>query len=524
MRGEEESPLTMDGCRRVGEAKDVNFRRTNMLNRDSQYADRESVDDTRNDSDNESNKQIDSEPSYLYSEYSSENSPFQLHYFNVTASDKLSLTRHIPDTRHTGCANKTYSHDLPKTSIIICFHNEAWSTLLRTVHTCLDRAPFTLILEVLLVDDHSDLDYLKTDLDDYFKSFTNVRIIRTSRREGLIRARLIGAHFAKGEVLTFLDSHCECNTGWLEPMLQRIAKDDTVVVEPIIDIIDDRSFAYIGASESNSGGFTWQLQHQWVRIPEYEQNRRVSEYDNIRTPTMAGGLFSINKTYFEKMGAYDTGMDVWGGENIEMSFRIWMCGGKIEIIPCSRIGHVYRRYIPYSFPNGSDPTIYRNAMRVAEVWMDHYKKFFYATQTKLHMVDYGDVSDRLELRRKLGCHNFTWYLKNIIPEMILPVDDANYFGEIRNDATGLCLDSASGKPLRVDICAATSDQIFTLTSDHQLRIGKECLMKDDFSNRAVRLGQQIQKIRQLEPIPETKRPVCHPLGGLPLGVLEPNTS
>ena len=42
----------------------------------------------------------------------------------------------------------------------------------------------------------------------------------------------------------------------------------------------------------------------------------------LRTPAMAGGLFSIDREYFYEIGSYDEGMDIWGGENLEMSFRV----------------------------------------------------------------------------------------------------------------------------------------------------------------------------------------------------------
>ena len=158
---------------------------------------------------------------------------------------------------------------------------------------------------------------LQDHVDQYLPK---VKIERKQSRQGLIRARLSGARMATGDVITFLDSHCETNQGWLEPLLARLKLKPQSAVMPIIEIInqDTMEYQYISI---NLGGFTWELVFKWDPISEDRLSPR-ERAEPRSSPTMAGGLFSMYREFFFESGSYDELMDIWGGENLEISFRV----------------------------------------------------------------------------------------------------------------------------------------------------------------------------------------------------------
>ncbi|XP_076252805.1 N-acetylgalactosaminyltransferase 7 [Rhynchophorus ferrugineus] len=414
---------------------------------------------------------------------------------NVACSDEISLDRTILDTRLEECKHWDYPKDLPTTSVIIVFHNEGWSVLLRTVHSVLNRTPDYLLKEILLVDDFSDKDNLKYDLERYIEQFDGkVRLIRNTQREGLIRTRSRGAVEAVGEVIVYLDAHCEVNTNWLPPLLAPIYRDRSTMTVPIIDGIDHKTFEYrpvYGEDRHFRGIFEWGMLYKENEVPQRELRKRKYNSEPYKSPTHAGGLFAIDRKYFLEIGSYDPGLLVWGGENFELSFKIWQCGGSIEWVPCSRVGHVYRSFMPYNFgklaqkKKGSLITI--NYKRVIETWFDSkYKAFFYTREPMAKYLDMGDITDQLALKDRLQCKSFEWYMENVAYDVLdkYPELPANtHFGELRSMAVdGKCLDTLGHGPpslMALQHCHGYgNNQLIRLNAKGQLGVGERCIEAD----------------------------------------------
>ncbi|PVD36225.1 hypothetical protein C0Q70_03201 [Pomacea canaliculata] len=300
-------------------------------------------------------------------------------HINIMASDVIPVNRMLPDSRPEGCVHVTFPRELPSTSVVIPFHDEWPSVLLRTVYSVINRTPRHLLQQVVLVDDNSALAALGAPLDQYVRDFFPrdlIRLVRLRQRTGLIASRVEGLRHSDGDVVVFLDSHVEVNVAWLEPLLVEIQSNRQTLAMSTLDYINAHTFEYnYYRNRTVRYGFDWRL---FFFELNFRSDQEVSSPHATRPGVVAvGTAFAINRKYFEDLGGYDVGMKIWGGENIELSWRVWLCGGRLVHVPCSRVGHVARTQ-PYSFgAKGRHMTTMFNYKRAAEVWMGPYRKFVY---------------------------------------------------------------------------------------------------------------------------------------------------
>eukprot|EP00040_Diaphanoeca_grandis_P036978 m.238828 g.238828 ORF g.238828 m.238828 type:complete len:615 (+) comp33730_c0_seq9:54-1898(+) len=412
--------------------------------------------------------------------------------FNLAKSDSLDLNRDVPDVRAEGCKERLHKMppDLPDTSVVFVFFNEPLSPLFRSIHSVLNRTPPRLLKEIILVDDGSDAAWLQKPLEDYIKLLPKVVLKRMGFRQGLMGTREEGARIATAETVTFLDAHIECNVGWLEPMLYRVHQDRRHAVMPIIDSIEPDNFRY------HAGGldilaFSWSLGQKGM-------SRIRSRLEPNPSPVMAGGLFTIDRALFFELGGYDPEMKLYGGEEMEISFRLWQCGNTLECIPCSRVGHVFRTgkyWQGQVYPVPGD-VIIKNKLRASYMWLDEYAEIAHNVMGDLPKGKViGDLSWGKKIRKTClnggPSHNFSWFLKNVYPEMTDVLGMSQYTGEIRNPESHGCLDTlghhTGGGFAGVYPCHGQhGTQEFLFGKDGQIRIAladyTSCITSDDHTD------------------------------------------
>ncbi|XP_035297215.1 polypeptide N-acetylgalactosaminyltransferase 18 isoform X4 [Cricetulus griseus] len=353
---------------------------------------------------------------------------FQYYGYNAYLSDRLPLDRPLPDLRPSGCRNLSFPDSLPEVSIVFIFVNEALSVLLRSIHSAMERTPPHLLKEIILVDDNSSNEELKEKLTEYVDKVNGqkpgfIKVVRHSKQEGLIRSRVSGWRAATAPVVALFDAHVEFNVGWAEPVLTRIKENRKRIISPSFDNIKYDNFE-IEEYPLAAQGFDWELWCRYLNPPKAWWKLENSTAP-IRSPALIG-CFIVDRQYFQEIGLLDEGMEVYGGENVELGIR----------------------------DSG---------------------------------IDIGDITARKALRKQLQCKTFRWYLVSVYPEMRMYSDIIAY-GVLQNSLkTDLCLDQGpdtENVPI-VYICHGMTPQNVYYTSSQQIHVGVLSPTVDDDDNRCL---------------------------------------
>ena len=164
---------------------------------------------------------------------------------------------------------------------------------------------------------------------------------------------------------------------------------------------------------------------------------------------------------------------------LELSFRTAMCGGKIKVVPCSRVGVLNIRE-PVKVVSA------KNHWYIAELWLGNHKDRVYKQMSADPSSGISDVDRKsLESRRvqisDLTCHDFSWYLQHVAMDAYIPSDDVIHAGLLQI-TNGRCM-RLSRKDMRIDLgsCSAEQercplrDMIVEYTKDGFLRSIDKCL-------------------------------------------------
>jgi glycosyltransferase involved in cell wall biosynthesis len=384
----------------------------------------------------------------------------------------------------------------PTVSIIMIAHNEN-HYLERTFDTIMNNSPLEHLLEIVFVDDASDPP-AATILDSMKNA--RIKIIRNEERQGLIRSKTAGARAAQGDILVFLDAHIRAYPGWLEPMIQLTSENYRRVVVPTIPVLNGTTWEQINNYVGIKLIFDWKMDFIWYVDDPPKGGDRV---DYI--PVMSGGLLAITRKWFFETGEYDMGMLQWGGENVEQSVKIWLCGGEIVVARSSRVGHVFRDVSPYQI---NVTQIHVNKARAIDVWFDEWASYYYRANPfdKDRRSSAESLAPRFEIRDRLKCKPFSSFVDKFrdvfIREKLLPTE---VYG-LRHKKTGLCMKLNPDGLVKGTTCDPQDrSQIFIPESWDRLRSGQ---FTDDCLEEKVPLGVGLCSAH----VPEQKEWTLEPSG------------
>lgn len=337
--------------------------------------------------------------------------------YNESFLDTLPIFRdNITDFRPSMCKNKTFKGSKIKVSVIINYHNELLSLVLRSVYTVINAIPPQNFHELILIDDASNLTTFHDllEVETLVKSLSvNTRFYRFETNKGLIYCRRFGCQEATGNAVLVLDSHVEVKSGFLAPLLDVIESNKMAIAAPVFDFWDtfnNMHYSYDNHALAYNKYFAWIFRFNHTNG------------GNFPTPAILGGAFVARKELLEKLDYFGRCMVGWGHENMELTMKTWMCGGEVLYVPCSRVLHYAAKRSPMKHGDrvqANHPS--RNSAIIAKSFYpeEYYKDFEKQLRTDKHILECSEAIEiNKNILKKNNCkRDFFWIRRNLMPEV-----------------------------------------------------------------------------------------------------------
>eukprot|EP00927_Polykrikos_kofoidii_P036265 TRINITY_DN30617_c0_g1_i1.p1 TRINITY_DN30617_c0_g1~~TRINITY_DN30617_c0_g1_i1.p1 ORF type:complete len:613 (-),score=123.14 TRINITY_DN30617_c0_g1_i1:221-2059(-) len=281
---------------------------------------------------------------------------------------------------------------------------------LKTVHAVFDATPNEILQEIIVVDDGSQPPLSESHLPEDVRERYRVKIIRHETTVGLIGAKKDGGDAATGDIIVFFDCHVAPQQDWHTSFLRLVGENYRRIVVPVITDLDINTWRQKSGKHGQGKCYlTWDADFKWF------------ESEDPYVPILSGGLLGISRRWWNETGGYDENMKGWGGENLDQSLRSWLCGGEIMLAKDSFVAHMWRvpsdRRTKARYQVSSDSAT-KNRLRAAMAWygefsdkLAHFPALRSADKAEGGGPWYGDISNILEVKKRLNCRSFAWFMK-----------------------------------------------------------------------------------------------------------------
>jgi glycosyltransferase involved in cell wall biosynthesis len=332
-------------------------------------------------------------------------------------------------------------------SVVLPCANEgrfAW----KTAESIAENTPIEILHEIIIVDDGSSPPLISQFPPEIIEK-AKVKFVRHESHTGLINAKSAGANVATGDVIVFLDCHVKPDKGWARPIVEKIRANYKRVVVPNITGLDPDTWEEVRGNGGQAKCYlTWDADFKWF------------DSDDEQIAVMSGGLLAMSRQWWIETGGYDTSMQGWGGENLDQSLRIWLCGGEIVNAKDSYVGHMWRTHdkpetiARYTVPPGS---VIVNRYKGTSVWMSEWvDKLETFSVFKPFKAKKPDVSSITAVRDRLACKNFSYFIDKFYKVYHWGGFMPKQVFHLRDMMSGMCLQRSRSEDLDLAPCSDTA--------------------------------------------------------------------